>query len=421
MKKLKPGIASLRAHDLHQGLQAGQVERGHGLVGEELEATQTIGMAAALATAIKGIEIVESGADLKRVASQQLDIDAFALDRVIRVLEETEFVRNVQRDSGGRVIKLYESVPEDFNRLYATLDDVYKSRGPGELEKTLIAVVDDLSMGPRPVDQLAIDPELRERLFEIGDIAEAVKRVEGRETIAYSPYFSYEHPEAIGKAVKIMDVEAIRDAFERVRGYQGLPITDDAQGQIINGLVAAGVMAGPGLLNPKGQLQSFGMAPYGLPPDLLRIRKPILDKAMAAVAAVRMGQHFGGLTDLKNPTLILRRLLEGNWVARHPSTRRQYGVLHDLGIVRFEVTHYGSTHMQLITTADNKQAVRTAIDLLTYGEAMRTKEMQVAGGGEADRFRTPIQTVRPARSRKALPKKTVADLWATAMSQKPLV
>jgi hypothetical protein len=206
LKNLKPGIASLRAHDLHQGLQAGQVERGHGLVGEELEATQTIGMAAALATAIKGIEIVESGADLKRVASQQLDIDAFALDRVIRVLEETEFVRNVQRDSGGRVIKLYESVPEDFSRLYATLDEVYKSRSPGELEKSLVAVVDDLSMGPRPVDELAIDPKLRERLFEIGDVAEAVKRVEGRETIAYSPYFSYEHPEAIGKAVKIMDV-----------------------------------------------------------------------------------------------------------------------------------------------------------------------------------------------------------------------
>jgi hypothetical protein len=134
-----------------------------------------------------------------------------------------------------------------------------------------------------------------------------------------------------------------------------------------------------------------------------------------------MGQHFGGVTDLKDPKLILRLLLQGNWVARHPSTPRQYGVLHELGIVRFEVAKFGSTHMQLIPTSDNKQAVNTAIDLLTYGEAMRSKEIQVAGATEGDRFRTPIQTVRPARSRKTLPKKTVADLWATAMSQKPLV
>ncbi len=404
-----PLLASLRAHDLHQGLQAADVDRGSGLVGQELEATQTIGMAAALATAIKGLDIVADGSDLRRVANQQLDIPTWAFDKVIRVLEEAEYVRNVDRDSVGHVQRLYETVPEDFGTLYRTLDQVYDDQRPGELERTLIAVIDDLSQGPRWVDELDVDPTAIAPLLEIADAAAAiiVAHTDNRD-VAYSPYFAYEHPDDVAQVVSDLDLDQVRRVFAKVRDYQGLPILSDDTGAVANGLVAAGLMAGPGVAGLAGDLQTFAIAPYGLASELLTIRKPVLDKALAIVASVRMGQHFGGLTHLRNPHAFLAALtIKDRWVGAHESTPRQYAALCDLGIVRLDARPFRPA-IQLIDTRDNQEAIGLARDLLVHGEAMTLKAPSVKGI-EAALYRSPIQTVRPARRRKPLPRKTISD------------
>ena len=220
-----------------------------------------------------------------------------------------------------------------------------------------------------------------------------------------------------------MDVEAVRHAFEAVRVYQGMPVNgDDA---VVNGLVAAGLMAGPSIPRPDGQPQAFAVAPYGLPPELLTVRKPILDKALAMVAAIRMGQHWGGVTPLVSPRKVLAALLDPNrWVARHSSTPRQYSVLWKMGVVRFEDGDGNRRAMQLIDTSDNRQAVRTAIDLLSYGEAMDAKESSVGALAVPDptgSYRAPIQTIRPARKKARLPDKVIADLIQSAMGWRPSV
>ena len=85
--KVQPGFKSPRAHDIHQGLQAAQIDRSSGLVGEELEATQLVGMAAALATGIKGIDYVADAIELKKIASQQYDIPTLEFPLVVELLE----------------------------------------------------------------------------------------------------------------------------------------------------------------------------------------------------------------------------------------------------------------------------------------------------------------------------------------------
>src|SRR5262249_4242708 len=162
------------------------------------------------ATTIKGVERIDDAVQLRRVAIQQCDIDAFALDDVVRVLEETGFVRNVQRDGSGRVMRLWETIPEDFRRLYQTLDEVYETRNPGELELSVIEVIDNLSQGPRRVDDLDVDPSALDRVLEVGDHAEAIKVVPGEmDAAVYSPFFSYEHPEAVAETLKEMDIDRV--------------------------------------------------------------------------------------------------------------------------------------------------------------------------------------------------------------------
>jgi hypothetical protein len=421
---LKPGIASLRAHDVHQGLQAAGIDRGSGLVGHELEATQTIGMAAALATAVKGLDVIDQGHELKVVAEQQLDIPTYAFDKVVRVLEDAEYFRNVERNSAGKIVRLYENVPEDFARLYATLDQVYEQQGPGEIEQALLGVIDDLSRGPRRLEQLEIDPDARAGILDVAAAAEAIRVVSaGDAAIAYSPYFAYENPEKIGLTLATMDVDRVRTEFEQVRHYQGTPISDDPTGDTLRGLVGAGLMASPAVASPGGLLQPFAVAPYGLEPALLTIRKPILDKALAILAAVRMGQHYGGATRLTHPEAILRALLAGRTVARHGSTHRQYSVLYQMGIVRFD-TSQTFRAIQLIDTKDNCEAVNTAIDLLVHGEAIKTKESGVGSVLAPDpngNYRSPIQTVKAARKRSPLPEQHVGMLWEKLMGHRPLV
>lgn len=423
--KTDPGSScrSLRAHDIHQGLQAADIDRSSGLVGEELEATQVVGMAAALATAVKGLDYVPDANELKRVASQQYDIPTLAFARVVELLAEIEFVRRIEK-SGPRIQSFYENVPEDFDRLYATLDQAYVEQRPTEIDQSLLTAVDELSMGPRLMSEISVDPEALPRLLELADAAEAIKAVEvGGETVAFSPYFAYENPEEMGSILSRIEVADVRRSFQQVRGYQGTPILDDTEGGVLRGLVGAGLMAGPHLVDPDGDVQVFAMAPYGLPRQLLVVEKVVLDRAMAIVASVRMGQNWGGVTHIRNPVAILNALLEpGRWVARHSSTERQYSVLYQLGIVRFDDAAWKA--MQLIDTSDNRRAVEIAKDLLRHGEAMSAKEHKIGNLALPDasgNYRTPIQSIKPARRRTPAPRKVITDVISIAMGWKPSV
>ena len=116
LKGLKPMDVTrrgLRPHDIHQGLHI--ADRNVGLVGTHLEITQLVGMAAALASAIKGHEVVQNAQDLKTVAAEQLDIDRWAFPGVIGLLEEVEYVRNVQKK--GDVISGFFIILEDQVRI----------------------------------------------------------------------------------------------------------------------------------------------------------------------------------------------------------------------------------------------------------------------------------------------------------------
>jgi hypothetical protein len=417
-----PAVYGLRTHDVHQGLH--EVDRNTGLVGRELDATQLVGMAAAVATSIKGQDVVANAQDFKTIAAEQLDIDRWAFEPVIDLLAEVDFIRNVQRSKSG-TDSFYESVPEDFERLYATLGDAWEVRRPGELEKALVETVETLSHGPRIVADLDVDRDALEPLLELGRSAEAIRTVKVREEeVVYSPFFAYERPEAIGATLEELDVAEVRDAFGSIRGYQGAPLSTSPTKDVLTGLVSAGLMAGPALEAPDGRIETFAVAPYGLPPSLRTIRRPVLDKALAIVAAIRMGEHFGGVTSLYAPIALLRRLQDPWYTTkRHSSTKRQYAVLHRLGIVRFAGSgdRYG---IQLIDNPDNQEAVELAINLLAHGEAttakeptIKVQEVLLQGGS----YRYPIQsTARARKSGRGLPPSLVERIFESAMGRQPI-
>src|ERR1700687_1047667 len=102
-------IAEL-AYDLHAGLAALQVP--------EFDDIQTVGMAATLAIHIKGLEEIEYEV-LRKVSDYYMSIPSYALEKVLTLLEEIEFVRLVT--SGKKIQRVIPNIP--------TFDDVYEVIG----------------------------------------------------------------------------------------------------------------------------------------------------------------------------------------------------------------------------------------------------------------------------------------------------
>ena len=381
-------------------------------------------MAAALASWIKGQDVIPDVDQLRVFAANQLDINTFAFDRVVEILAELEFVRNLTR-RGGRVHSFFEDVPPTHEAMYARLGEKWRDREPTEIESSLLESVETLSHGPAAVDELEIEPTAREPVLDLGRRAEAIRIINvGGRDIAYSPFFSIEQPQAVENALNAVDLKEMQQAVRAVRDYQGLPLSVAASGTVLTKLVGAGLVAGPGLQKADGSLETFAVAPYGLSPELRSIKRPILDKAQAIVAAIRMGQNFGTVTKLRYPTLVLHKLLGGFVAARHTDTPRQWSMLYRLGVVRF-VDDGALTGIQLVVDkhGDNVAAVKIAIDLLEHGEAADTKELH-PGNTESllvsGKYLSSIQGVRPARTRETIGDSDYKEIIETMMGRKLL-
>ena len=62
--------------------------------------------------------------------------------------------------------------------MYGQLGQAWAERGPTEIETTLVDVVDELSNGPKAVDDLPIAMDARERVLVVGREAESIQIVE---------------------------------------------------------------------------------------------------------------------------------------------------------------------------------------------------------------------------------------------------
>ncbi|KUN58403.1 hypothetical protein [Streptomyces griseorubiginosus] len=397
----------LRCQDVHAGLR--NVDPNSGTL-EPLMDTQMIGMAASVAALIRGQEVIDDAHALRAVAAEQLDVNQFAFDPVILALEELGFVEGVQR-AGGKITRFTENVPY-YDDLYTRLGEAWQERRPSETEEQMVRLVDYLADGPVPQEEVTskvgLDSAALPRLLEVGERAELVKRIQVPDgDVLYSPFFGFENPQVIAELIRDHGTDQLAEAFALVRGEQGLPV-GDAQ-PLLQDAIARGLLLAPAVERPDGTVQPFAALPYTLDRDLLRGRKPVLEKAMAVLACLRCGQHFGGTTDLPAHALvdIIDKLLDPNrgFLRPHSSHERQYRLIHAAGLVAFDPDPMpGGSWVQprFINTPDNREALQIARDLITFGE-------QLAGrvGDEQARqalalgqlFTAPMQTMHRTRAK----------------------
>ncbi|MFL6124272.1 hypothetical protein [Actinophytocola sp.] len=404
---MEPFDEGLRCQDIHAGLR--NIHPNSGSL-TQLAETQLIGMAASLAALIRGQDVINNAQALRAVAAEQLDVNQYAFDTVIQALVDVEFVQGVQL-TDGRIARFTENVPY-YDDLYAELGKAWRARRPNELEQQMVALVDNLADAPVPVEELAarigLDTAAVPTLLEVGAQAELVKRIPLLDgDVVYSPFFGFENPEVVGDLVRDYGPAEIADAFAALRGEQGMPVTE--ADRVLQDAIARGLLLAPAVELPTRTLQPFAALPYTLDRELLRGRKPVLEKALAVLACLRCGQHFGGYSSLPANALVnvIDKLLDPHQgiLQPHSSHERQYRLMHQAGIIAFAPdSRPGGTWVRpmFIDTEDNREALRIARDLITHGE-------QVAGrvGDEQARaalvlgqpYSAPMQTTYRLRDK----------------------
>jgi len=98
---------------------------------------------------------------------------------------------------------------------------------------------------------------------------------------------------------------------------------------------------------------------------------------MCILSCIRYGEHFGTITKIKSPELLLDTLLSYPHRTKRPHSevRRQYALLVGRGIGRVFPDRIirERYYFELIPTPENKKAVQLAKDLLKVGEIVDKK------------------------------------------------
>lgn len=118
--------------------------------------THTAGMAALLAGAIKGRDVIPNAQALKEIAAEVLKISPWAFDRVVTELADLDMVRDIQKKA-GEIISFSERVPLTYDVVHERLGVHWIDKHPSELENQLLAIVDTLARAPTLSEELSIE------------------------------------------------------------------------------------------------------------------------------------------------------------------------------------------------------------------------------------------------------------------------
>lgn len=423
---MDPFDQGLRCQDVHSGLR--NVDPHSSLLAPLVE-TRIVGMAATIAGLIRGRDVVSDGQALMTVAAELLDVDSLVFDKVIGVLEEAEFVQGVQRH-GSKIVSFTETVPY-YDGLYETLGSIWRSRRPTDIEQQLVTVVDGLSSTPVPLESLESRYSLNRadvpQLVHVGrqtGLIQVLRTIDG--DLVYSPFFGFENPELFGELVDTHGSEQLALEFEQLRGRQGLPINGE-QFPLLTDAVARGLIMAPAVRRPDGTDQPFAALPYVPDRQLLVTRKPVLHKALAVLACLRCAEDFGQYSSLTAAALVnvIDKLLDPNrgFLAPHQGHQRQYALMVRAGIIRFgpDTMPRGRWVTPLfIDTADNREALQVARDLITHGEPMSHRvddalARQVLASGT--RYTSPMQTMHRIRPVANIDEAHFRSLFEAAMER----
>lgn len=214
--------------DIQVGLEGADVP--------EYDAAKTLGMAAVLATNLRGLGEVDYKV-LKLVASRYFHIRSDVIDNVLAVLADLELIRLAS--TGSTINSVIPNVPH-FENVYDQVGEYVEQKPLNELEMTTISILNKLYDNPINRDsliaKLGINKDDFETCLQIGQGAGLIvdQRSRGKDIVASPMYFSGNLDNLIDIAAR-GDTPSLHKLLTLVQKNQGMPFSSIVSGGNIGG------------------------------------------------------------------------------------------------------------------------------------------------------------------------------------------
>ena len=361
------------AYDLHAGLATHQIP--------EFDDLQVIGMAGTLSIHIKGLGEIDYEV-LRKVSDHLMSVPSFALEKVLRLLEEVGFVKLVVR--GKKIVSVIPNIP--------IFDDVYVGLGKyadaecvlNEYEQATIQILGSLQDAPRNRDTLFNDLGLEKSVFDrcltVGAASGIVSQHAARgRNILISPFYFADNLDGLADVAVACGATAIKSALEKVKMNQGWPLSlVEATGEIGGTKLSAteksliGKLSEEGVIKPPtikfgNKIESFVFTPRPGATRLNAANREVYERAMALISAVRKGQLLPEQYRIRWPVAILEGLRDRGYVGSNSEAKGQYQNLVVLRVAHLKQVATGRWQLHLNRTEENEAALTLAISLLRTG------------------------------------------------------
>jgi hypothetical protein len=350
----------------------------------EFESIPELGMATRLALHIQGLPLIKFEL-LKLVANHYLKIPKLAVERIVRLLAEVEFVRI--QTQGSTITGVLPTVPF-YEKLYDDLGNFATNEKTfNEPEVLTLKIVERLAASPEKADSLnstiGSESALFRRSIAIGTQGNYLisRRFRGRDILINPTYFS-ENADIFADAVAKVGSKSISKTMAAIKQYQGWPLSlivgkakvgeiDIAPDQIelLRRLAQDGMVKPPSIETPHSGKNHFIFTPTPAGAALSIGRKEIYEKAMAIVAAIRQGQLLPKAYAIRRPGAVLYKLMTDLQLGRSTTeANQQYKQLSILRIAILEDAGNGFSMLRIIDTPENREALQIAYNLVNDGK-----------------------------------------------------
>jgi hypothetical protein len=345
----------------------------------KFEAIPEIGMAVQLALHICGLPLIEYER-LKLVAAALLGIPRLAVERIVRLLAEIEFVSLVAE--GSTIKSVLPTVPF-FDRMYDGLGEYFQTQSNAdEFEKLTLEIVDKLASSPHNIDALAAalgtDRKSFDQSIEIGVKGSfLISRRSRAKVILLNPSYFSENAEIFSDHVAKSGAKTVQKTLELIRLSQGWPLALIEKNQEINGtkvgleeisllkrLAQDGIVKPPSITTEHAGQNQFIFTPTPASTNISPLKRETYERALAVVSAVRQGQLLPNKFRIRSPGALLYKLKTELKLGATSDYAEQYQNLVHLRVAKLEQLTNGYRQLKIIDTPENREALTIAHNLV---------------------------------------------------------
>jgi len=361
------------AFDLHAG--------GSAMVIPEYDDLQKIGMAATLAVHIKGLGDIPYEV-LRKVSDHYFSIPSYALEPVLRILSEVNFVRLTER---GRKIDIVTPNIPLFDDIYNTLGDFTSSEFDlNSYEQATLQILSALQKAPVNKDtlytNLGIEKPVFDRCVDLSGSCGILSLHEARgRKMLISPHYFADNLDALADAAVAAGASTVAGVLGKVKENQGWPLSLAlSQGEIggtrlstteqdlLRKLSEEGVIKPP-TIKFGSTAQSFVFTPKPGAARLNAANREVYERAMALISTVRKGQLLPKKYAIRSPKAILSALRDNGYLKSNSDAYEQYHNLVVMRVASLKEVRPGRWQLHLNDTDENKAALNLAIKMLQTG------------------------------------------------------